>query len=305
MSRPATGGHVALDSPALVRASAARRSDKAFDVLAWSAGATLPLVVLAIATYAAFVSLDAHDVAGTEWSPALGRFGLAGHLLSTLASSLVALAIAAPISLAAATYLSELASLRVRWWGSALLDASAAIPAVVLGSWGRQTLVPLLPSALGEQGSPGFGAVALTAVLAMMMTPTIAVIALEVLRALPDELRETGTALGATPSETARRVLLPAARGGLAGAVLLGFGRAAGECVAVSMVSGGRAAFPPRLFGPASTLSSLLVDEYLDATHADHLGALAVVVVLLILVSGATSAAARRLVRKSRALEVP
>ncbi len=240
------------------------------------------------------------------WNPALGELGLLPFLVSSIATSVAAIAIAAPIAILAAVFLSEMASPRATRIGGLLLEVAAATPSVVLGLWATVDVVPLvgrLGAALGEGalGAQGYGALSATIVLAIMSMPTIAVLTTAILRAVPSDLREAAIALGATRWEMVRRVLLPTARSGIAGAVVLGFGRAVGETVAVALVLGGRGTLVTSPFQPTATLSSLLVDEVADATAPAHLGAIAVAALLLLVIGAGASVGSRALLRPSRA----
>lgn len=248
---------------------------------------------------------DLGSLASTRWNPAQGAFGVLPFLVGTVMVATLAMALALPIGVLAAVYLAELAPPKLARAGAIALELMAATPAVVIGAWGRAALVPGLRGAsagigLAPEGH-GFGVASASLVLAVMTVPTIATVVRAILRALPEELREGPMALGVTRWETILKVLLPSARRGLVAAAALGFGRALGETIAVSMVIGGRPVLWPSLGQPAATASSVLVDELLDATHPSHLAALAVLALLLLLFGAGTSAAARFISRERHA----
>jgi phosphate transport system permease protein len=146
----------------------------------------------------------------------------------------------------------------------------------------------------------GVGLLCASLVLAVMILPTIASISREVLRAVPSELREGGLALGATRWDVVRRIVLPHAKSGIFGAVLLGFGRAVGETMAVAMVVGSRPEISPSLFAPGYTMASVLANEFAEATSALHVAALAEIGLLLFAVTLAFNVAARVFVSRMR-----
>lgn len=278
--------------------------DRALSLFGNVFGFVAPVVVLAIiANLASVVIADAEGSAflSTSWNPARGHFGVLPFLMGTVVTATVAMAIALPIGVLAAVYLAEVAAPKVARVGAVLLELVAATPAVVVGLWGRSVLVPELNDLSRLVGSApeghGFGIVAASLVLATMTIPTIATVSRAILRALPNELREGPMALGATQWETIRSVLLPSARRGLLAAAALGFGRALGETIAVSMVIGGRPSLLPSWGAPSATVSSVLVDEVLDATHPNHIAALAALALVLLVFGALTSAGARVLSR--------
>ncbi len=206
--------------------------------------------------------------------------------------------LAGPVAVVAAVWVAELCPERLRGPIAACLDGVAVVPAVVYGVWGRLELVPIMRD-LGSSGASvprrhGFGILTASLVLAIMCLPTVTALALHVLRAVPETLRETTASLGATRWQTLRHAVLPAARAGLGGAVLFGVGRALAEGIAITMVIGGRPSLPSSLLDPASTLAVALVDGHADATHPDHLAALAAAALVLALSGAVVIAAARR-----------
>jgi phosphate transport system permease protein len=202
-----------------------------------------------------------------------------------LVSSLLALLIAVPISLGVAIFLSELAPAWVRGPVGFLVELLAAVPSVIYGLWGIFALAPFLRNVvepwLGKwlgflplfQGPhQGFGMLAGGCIL--MIIPTISSVSREVLRAVPSTLREGALALGATRWEAVRHAVLPFARSGLVGAIILGLGRALGETMAITMVIGNRADISASLFAPAYTMASVIANEFTEATGEVYLAAL-------------------------------
>ncbi len=244
-----------------------------------------------------------------EWDPVLDAYGALPYIFGTLASSLVALAIALPVALGTAIYLAELAPLWVRRPLGILVELLAAIPSVIYGLWGifvmspwlRETIQPLFQKTLGWtpffSGVPrGFGMMAGCLVLAIMILPTIASVSRDVLLAVPNTIREGALALGATRWEMVRKAVLPCAKSGILGALILGLGRALGETMAVTMVIGNRADISWSLFAPGHSLASVIANEYAEASGDLHLSALTELGLILFGVTLLLNIAARILI---------
>jgi phosphate transport system permease protein len=248
-------------------------------------------------------------LASSTWDPVGESFGALPVIFGTVVSSLLALAIAAPVSIGAALFLNELAPKRVAKIAGFLVEMLAAIPSVVYGLWGvfvlapwlRRSVEPLLGHALGFlpffQGPPyGVGMLAAGVILAVMVTPTIASISREVFRAIPRAQREAALAIGATRWETLRLAVLGSSHSGILGAAILGLGRALGETMAVTMVIGNRAEVSASLFAPSQTMASVIANEYAEATGSMHVAALMEVGLVLFAVTFVINALARLLV---------
>jgi phosphate transport system permease protein len=227
-------------------------------------------------------------ITSTKWDPVARRFGALPYVYGTVVSSLLALIIGAPLGLGAAIFLSELAPRWMRTPMSFLIEMLASIPSVVYGLWAlfvlvpivRQIVEPALGNTLGQvlplfQGPPyGVGMLSAGLVLAIMILPTIASISRDVLLAVPREQREGLLALGATHWEVISTVVLPFARAGILGAVILGLGRALGETMAVTMVIGNRGELSPSLFALADTMASVIANQFTEASYPLYLSAL-------------------------------
>ena len=281
---------------------------------AWVIPVLLLLVSLVIARSAwpALRTIGPALLTDTVWDVPNGRFGTLPALLGTLASSALALALATPLALGVAIFVTELAPPRLRRPVALLVDVLAAIPSVVYGLWALYVLVPFLravvmPFVAETLGlrvlplfrGPAYGPSLLAAslVLAIMILPYIAAVAREVLRAVPRAQREAALALGATRWEMIRDAVLPNARAGLVGATILGLGRALGETMAVTMVIGNAHTLPTSLFQPAYTLASLLANQFAEASGALHISALMAAAGVLLAVTLVVNALARSLVR--------
>jgi phosphate transport system permease protein len=248
-------------------------------------------------------------ITGREWNPVLEEFGALPFIYGTVVSSLVALAISVPVSLGVAIFLSEMAPGWLRNPLSFLVELLAAVPSVVYGLWGifalapwmRETVEPALRSAFGflpffQGPNQGYGMLTGGVVLAIMITPTVSSVSREVLKAVPRTFREAALALGATRWETIATAVMPVARSGLVGAVILGLGRALGETMAITMLIGNRPEISLSLFAPSYTMASVIANEFTEATEDLYLAALAEIGLLLFVVTVLLNIVARLLV---------
>lgn len=225
----------------------------------------------------------------SAWNPVTGEFGAAPAIYGTIVSSAIALLIAVPLALGVAIFVSELSPRWLRQPIAFLVDLLAAIPSVVYGLWGifvllpllRDPVIPFLRDTLGLGHTPFFRGVAygpsmLAAgvILAIMVLPFIASVSREVLLAVPRAQREAALALGATKWEMVRGAVLPYARSGIMGGVILGLGRALGETMAVTMLIGNRHEISASLLAPGYTMASLIANEFSEASSDAHLSAL-------------------------------
>src|SRR6185503_3290521 len=234
---------------------------------------------------------------GQVWNPNKSEFGALPFIYGTVASSLIALLISVPFSLGIAIFLVEQAPHYIARPVGFLVELLAAIPSVVYGLWGifvlapfmRQYIQPALATAFGWtpffRGSiTGIGLLTGGIILAIMVTPIISAVVRDVLTAVPGSQREAALALGATKWETTRVVLVNGAPG-IAGAVILGLGRALGETMAVTMVIGNRPQISASLFEPSYTIASVLANEFTEATQDLYLSSLVELGLILFLVT--------------------
>jgi phosphate transport system permease protein len=223
----------------------------------------------------------------SDWDPVNEHFGAVPFIFGTLVSSLIALVIAVPLSIATAVYLTELAPRGLKEVLTLFIELLAAVPSVILGLWGifvmvpwlRLHLFPWLRAAFGVlplfQG-PIYGVSMLAGgiIIAIMILPIITSVSREILRSVPGLQREAAYALGATRWEVTRIAVLSYAKKGLFGAVILGLGRALGETMAVTMVIGNRPEIAKSLFAPGYTLASVVANEFTEATTDVYINAL-------------------------------
>jgi phosphate transport system permease protein len=228
-----------------------------------------------------------HFLTSSEWDPVNEQFGALPFIFGTLVSSLIALVIAVPLSVATAVFLTEIAPYWVRQILTTFIELLAAVPSVILGLWGifvmvpwlREHFFPWLRETLGFlplfQG-PMYGVSMLAGgiIIAIMIIPIITSVSREILRSVPGLQREAAYALGATRWEVIRIAVLSYAKKGLFGAIILGLGRALGETMAVTMVIGNRPQIVASLFAPGYTLASVVANEFTEATSDIYLNAL-------------------------------
>jgi phosphate transport system permease protein len=239
-------------------------------------------------------------ITSRAWDPVKNNFGALDFIWGTLYTSAIAVLLAAPLSIAIALFLSELAPRGVRDVLGALIEMLAAIPSVVIGLWGIFVLGPFLHDHLDSflsrtlgwtpffsGGVPATGNGLLTAVivLTIMIIPITASIARELFLAVPNELEEGALALGLTRWEMVRGVVLPYTRGGLVAAVILGLGRAVGEAIAVTQVIGGLLGIHVSLFQSGDTLASRIAAQYQGAATNIQVASLVYLALILLVIS--------------------
>jgi phosphate transport system permease protein len=241
------------------------------------------------------------------WDPVAGEFGALPFIWGTLYSSILALLISTPIALGIAVFISELCPGWLRGPLTFLTELLAAIPSIVYGLWGIFVLVPAVRAleiatpetlkSLPMFSGPPFGVGMLSAglVLAVMVIPFTSSVAREVLKTVPPAQREAAYALGATRFEAIRAAMF-FARTGIIGAVMLGFGRALGETMAVTMVIGNNPQVSLSLFQQQHTMSAVIANEFAEATTDLYLHALTEIGLVLFIVTLAVNTASRGLI---------
>lgn len=250
-----------------------------------------------------------------SWNPVKGTFQAWPFIYGTLATSLMSLVLAVPFSLGVAVFLTELCPTWLRMPLGWLFELLAAVPSVVFGLWGIFVFLPnvvapvgnFLASSLGKLPilstffagpTPASGASLLAAalILSIMITPTITAITRDVFLAIPINQREASLALGATRWETIRKVLIPYGLAGILGAVILGLGRALGETMAVTMVVGNSIGGTLSMLRPGYTMSSIIANEFAEATTTLHTQALVEIGLVLFIMTLVLNILARLLV---------
>ena len=241
------------------------------------------------------------------WDPVAGEFGALPFIWGTLYSSGLALLLATPVALGIAVFISDLCPAWLRGPLVFFTELLAAIPSIVYGLWGIFVLVPAvrqfeiaMPELLRRlplfSGPPlGVGMLAAALILAVMIVPFTSSVAREVLKTVPMAQREAAYALGATRFEAIRSAIF-FARTGIVGAVMLGFGRALGETMAVTMVIGNNPQISPSLFAPQYTMAAVIANEFTEATDDLYLHALIEIGLVLFLITLIVNSASRLLI---------
>jgi phosphate transport system permease protein len=312
----------AVPSTSSLRASGRRLSDRVGD--GFLRGLTLAAALAAVGllgwivwkvirlAWPAIQHFGVEFVWSTTWDPVKETFGALPFIYGTAISSLIALVIATPLSIAIALWLSELAPRGVRGVIGSLVEMLAAIPSVVLGLWGILVLGPFLAQHLepwlhdnlgfipifGPPSPTGTGLFTAGLILTIMIVPIIASLCRELFLQVPDDLEEGALALGATRWEMVRGVILPATRTGITAAIILGLGRALGEAIAVTQVIGGGTEISKNNFGPSDTLASKIAASYQGAASGLEASSLLYLAAILLVIGLFTNLAAQIIVRK-------
>ncbi len=281
-----------------------------------AAAATIPALLIALLAELSRGALPAVDrfglgfITASAWDPVAGKFGAWPAIFGTLITSFLALVMAVPLALGVAIYLTEFAPGPIRQPVATIIELLAAIPSVVYGLWGIFVLLPFLTSHVypvleARLGflpffrGPIYGPSVLSAslILTVMIVPFIMSVSREVLLAVPSGQREAALALGATRWEAVSTAIIPYAKSGIVGAVILGLGRALGETMAVTMLIGNRHEVAASLFAPGYSMAAVIANEFADAAGGPlHESALIYVALLLFGVTVLLNAAARLMI---------
>src|ERR1700733_12758805 len=254
------------------------------------------------------------------WNPVTDEFGALAAIYGTLTTSLIAMLLAVPVGFGVAIFLTELCPRALRRPVGVAIELLAAVPSIIFGIWGLFVLAPMLQKHLQPwliahigplpligrlfQGPPfGIGVLTAGLVLAIMVLPFIAAVMRDVFETVPDVLKESGYALGATTWEVMRQVVVPYSRVGMVGGIMLGLGRALGETMAVTFVIGNAHRVSASLLAPGTTISASIANEFTEAVGTLYTSSLIALGVLLFFITFTVIAAARfmllRLERRS------
>lgn len=290
-----------------------RRTDLGFRLGTGAFAVVLVVIVCAIGIELIRESLPSIRKFGLDfwrtstWDPVSGEFGALPFIWGTLYSSILALLIATPIALGIGVFVSDLSPAWLRQPLVFMTELLAAIPSIVYGLWGIFVMVPAvrslevsLPDSIRQlplfSGPPlGVGMLSAALILAIMVVPFISSVSREVLASVPAAQREGAYALGATRFEAIRAALY-FARTGIVGAVMLGFGRALGETMAVTMVIGNNPQISASLFAPQYTMSAVIANEFTEAADQLYLSALVEIGLVLFIITLIVNALSRLLI---------
>src|SRR6476619_661163 len=247
------------------------------------------------------------------WNPVTSTFGARDLIIGTLVTSFGAILLAAPLSIAIGLFLSELAPPSVRGPVGTLIEMLAAVPSVVVGLWGiyvlapfdAQHVQPFLSSFLGwipifANGQEKIESTVFSAiiVLTIMIIPITSSICRELFLSVPAELEEGAIGLGATRWEMVRTVVVPAVRGGIVAAIILGLGRALGEAIAVTQVIGNFIPLKTSIVQPGDTLASRVAGQYQGAVTNRQISALIYLAAILLVITFIANVGAQRIVKR-------
>jgi phosphate transport system permease protein len=268
------------------------------------------IVSLAISAAPAFRHFGPGFITSAEWDPTNEQFGALIAIWGTLATSLIALVVAFPVSFGIALFLTEICPVWLRRPLGTAVELLAGIPSIIYGMWGLFVFAPifgdyvqpLLKHTLGQvpfigplfQG-PTMGVGILTAglILAVMIIPFISSVMRDVFEIVPAVLKESAYGLGCTKWEVVRKVVLPYTRNGVVGGVMLGLGRALGETMAVTFVIGNANELSWSLLGPGNSISSTLANEFAEAAPGLHVSSLFALALILFAITFIVLSAAK------------
>jgi phosphate transport system permease protein len=252
---------------------------------------------------------------GSLWNPVTEKFGALAPISGTIVSSLIAMLVGVPLALGVALFINELCPFRLRSALTITVELLAAIPSIIYGMWGLFVLAPFMavhvqPGLIKWLGpipivgslfqGPPFGIGMLTAglILGVMILPFIASVSRQVFATMPPVLREAAYGVGANTWEVCLHVLIPYARTGLLGGIMLGLGRALGETMAVTFVIGNAHRISMSLFAPGTTISATLANEFTEAVGDIYMSSLLALGLILFVITFGVLLMARYMLRK-------
>jgi len=279
--------------------------------------------ILVLLVYGAVPAIDHFGVgflSSRAWNPVTEKFGALVAIFGTIVTSIIAMLIAVPVSFGIALFITEMAPLWLKRPIGTAIELLAAIPSIIYGMWGLFVFAPLFADHvqpwvienLGDiplfgalfQGAPmGIGVFTAGLILAIMVIPFIATVMRDVFEIVPALHRESAYGLGATTWEVVWHIVLPYTKVGVIGGIMLGFGRALGETMAVTFVIGNAHAISASLFMPGSTIASVLANEFTEADSKLYTSSLVSLGLVLFLITFVVLAFAKLLLVRLRARE--
>ena len=268
------------------------------------------IVSLVIGAAPAFDEFGASFVTTVEWDPVNDKYGAMIAIVGTLATSFIALLIAFPVSFGIALFLTEICPVWLRRPLGTAVELLAGVPSIIYGMWGlfvfaplfADHVQPLLKSTLGQLPfigpmfsgpTMGIGIVTAGLILSVMIIPFIASVMRDVFEIVPAVLKESAYGLGCTQWEVVRKVVLPYAKTGVVGGVMLGLGRALGETMAVTFVIGNAHSLSWSLFAAGNSISSTLANEFAEAASPLHMSSLFALALILFVITFIVLSAAK------------
>lgn len=240
---------------------------------------------------------------GKTWDPVFGEFGALPFIVGTFLTSILSLIISVPFSLSISLFLGEY--YRDNFFSKMLetfIEILAVIPSVIFGLWALFYLSPFVRKIQLKLSLPptGVGIFTASLVLSIMIIPYATSVAKEVIRLVPDDLREAGFSLGASHYEVIRKIVIPHAKSGILAGFLLSFGRAIGETMAVTMVIGNSNYIPKNIFSPGNTIASVIANEFLESIESIYVSALIELALILFLITLIINYGANLVIRRQR-----
>ncbi len=241
-------------------------------------------------------------ITSTVWNPPMNKFGGAPAIFGSVVSTIISILIAVPVAIGVAIFLTEIAPHYLRAPVGVAIELLAAIPSIIYGMWGlfffapfmRDKLQPVIHATLGklpligqwfEGYTPGIGLLTASIVLSIMILPYTAAISRDSFKMVPDILKESAYALGATKWDVMKDVVIPYAKLGVVGGVILSLGRALGETMAVTFVMGNQPVIPHSLLEPATSITVTLANEFTEADSDIYLSSLFYLAFILFVMS--------------------
>ncbi|MGC2408746.1 MAG: phosphate ABC transporter permease subunit PstC [Methyloceanibacter sp.] len=293
-----------------------RIGDRTFNILTQASAIAVLVILAGVIVSLVHGSLPAWRAFGLDfftsqsWNPVTEKFGALPAIYGTLLTSIIAMLIGVPVSLGIAIFLTEICPERLRRAIGTAIELLAGIPSIIYGIWGLFVFAPFFQTYLQPWlidafanvpvlnqlfAGPPYGIGLLTAglILAIMVLPFITSITREVFDTVPPVLKEAAYGIGCTRWEVMRRVVIPYARVGIIGGVMLGLGRALGETMAVTFVIGNAHRIMPSIMAPGTTISASIANEFTEATGELYTASLVALGLILFFITFVVLAAAR------------
>ncbi|MEK6758653.1 MAG: phosphate ABC transporter permease subunit PstC [Deltaproteobacteria bacterium] len=274
----------------------------------------LMILIFAVLVKESWLSLKAFGfgfVYSSAWDPVAGDFGALPAIYGTIVSSIIAIVIAVPVSFGIAIFLTEMAPAWLRGPIGTAIELLASIPSIIYGMWGLFILAPILSEYVEPplveylgflplfSGAPlGIGMLPAGFILAIMIIPFISSVTRDVIRMVPSILKESGYGVGATKWEVIWKIVIPFAKSGIIGAVILGLGRALGETMAVTFLIGNSHDISMNLLDPATSISATLANEFTEAVEDIYLSSLVELGLILFVITFVVLALAKLLIAR-------
>ncbi len=236
------------------------------------------------------------------WNPVTEEFGALPFIIGTLITAFLSLILSLPFALSIAMAMGEYFKKGFpATFIKSMTELLAGIPSVIYGFWGLIAITPLirLLQQKLEMTPYGVGILSASIVLAIMIIPYTASIAREIIELVPNDLKEAGYALGATPYEVMRDIILPYAKSGIIAGIILSLGRALGETMAVTMLIGNSNVLPKSIFAPANTISSVIANEFNEAGAGLHSGSLIMLGLILLVITAIINIIGKYIIKKT------